>query len=73
MMDYRCSSDTGCWKVYADESLEKLLGIVRKPMCEITVQPDRGKHTLVFQYCGRGRADFIEFYVKEQKKTKENM
>ena len=73
MMDYRCSSDTGCWKVYADESLEKLLGIVRKPMCEITVQPDRGKHTLVFQYCGRGKADFIEFYVKEQKKTKENM
>lgn len=69
-MDYRCSSDAGYWKVYADESLEKLLGVVRKPMCEITVQPDKGSHTLIFQYCGKGKADFIEFYLKEQTKKK---
>ena len=65
-MDYRCSSDAGYWKVYADESLEKLLGTIKQSMCEIEICPDKGSHTLIFQYCGKGKADFIEFYLSRE-------
>ena len=65
-MDY---GNTGQWKIYVDEEKKNCIGVVSKTMKTTLLKPPKGKHPLIFEYVGSGKAEFYEFYLAENKEA----